>query len=78
MNKKYNLELNESELLVLDSLLSWINESEVLSDFFEDQAEQVVLWHLEWLCEKNNPVGFSKNYSELLQEARDELKHSES
>lgn len=77
MKKIYNFELEENEVLVLHALLSRIDKSSVLKDFFIDQSEQVVLWSLECLCEKNNAPAFSGDYKEILQQARDELRQED-
>lgn len=71
MTKKINIELSQEQILVLGDLLYRINSKKILDSFFEDQAEQRVLWDLEWIMEKNTTSIFSSNYLDMLKKARD-------
>ncbi len=75
--KKHNIELTGDELLVLSHLVYKINTSKVLDDFFEDQAEQRILWTLENILEKNTSNIFSWNYLEEVKKARDNVRDKE-
>jgi hypothetical protein len=77
MPLKYNISLSGDELLVLSDLLYRINNSDILNDFFEDQAEQRVMWTLENILEKNTSKIFDKNYLLSLKEARDNIRDKE-
>ena len=52
-NNKIRLELSNEEALVLLSWLSRFNETDNTS-FFEDQAEERVLWDIEAVIEKGH------------------------
>lgn len=70
------LSLNTDEAVVLDALLQrWERDGLDESTYFEDQAEQRVLWDLTASLE---PVTaretFSMHYDELLRKARDALR----
>jgi len=77
MDKKYSIEFTKEELIVLSDLLFKINDSKVLEDFFEDQAEQRVMWNLEALLERKNSIIFSSNYSNELMTAKNFLRDKE-
>ena len=71
---KHNITVTWEEIIILSELISRINESNILKNFFEDQSEQRVLWNLECLLEKNTSNIFSKDYKIKLQEARDNIR----
>lgn len=73
--KRHTIELSNEELLVFHELLIRVNEEKLLDKHFIDQSEQVMLWYLEWMCEKKNASAFSWNYLEKVKKARDNLKH---
>jgi hypothetical protein len=77
MIKLINIELTNEEVLVLWNLLYRINNSDILNNFFEDQAEQRVLWDLECILEKNTDKIFDRNYLSYLKEARDNIRDKE-
>ena len=77
MDKKYSIEFTKEELIVLSDLLFKINDSKILDDFFEDQAEQRAMWNLEALLEKKNSTIFSLNYSNELMTAKNFLRDKE-
>lgn len=60
---------NEEALVFLDWLFRF-NEGNH-SDLFNDQAEERVLWNLEASLEKVISTVFEKNYSEILEKARE-------
>jgi len=68
-----NLKLTKSESLVLFEFLSRFNEEEQ-EEFFEDQAEQRVLWDLECILEKQLSEPFRKDYKKLVEKARDDVR----
>ncbi len=70
-----HLELTKSEAIVLFELLSRINNVKQ-TDLFEDQSEERILWDLECLLEKQLAEPFRKDYFEILQKAREEVKDS--
>ncbi|MBN9295195.1 MAG: hypothetical protein J0G96_14555 [Flavobacteriia bacterium] len=72
-NNKIILELSNEEALVLLNWLFRFNETDN-TVFFEDQAEERVLWDIEAALEKTMPETFSDNYSELLLKARNKLR----
>jgi len=44
--QKINIQLSDNELLVLSELIYRINKNKILDNFYEDQAEQVIMWTL--------------------------------
>lgn len=72
-NNKIRLELSNEEALVLLSWLSRFNETDNTS-FFEDQAEERVLWDIEAVIEKAMSETLSSDYSELLLKARNKVR----
>lgn len=77
METKYNIQLGQDELLVLSDLIYRINNSNILKDFFIDQAEQRILWTLENILEKNTSSIFSWDYLEILEKARENIRDKE-
>jgi len=75
--KKHNIELLNDELLVLHELLIRVGKKKLLDKHFIDQSEQVVLWNLECLCEKNNENAFKRDYINDVKKARDNLRHND-
>ncbi|MEM0938684.1 MAG: hypothetical protein AAGI25_02710 [Bacteroidota bacterium] len=72
-NSGISLNLSDEEALVL---LNWVfrfNDGENDS-FFEDQAEERVLWDIEAVLEKVTAEIFDGNYTELLAKARDKVR----
>ena len=68
-----NITLTKSESIVLFEFITRINK-ENRKDLFEDQAEEKILWNLESILESKLIEPFQDNYSELLINARNELK----
>lgn len=68
-NNKVLLELSDDEALVLIDWLFRFNENDNYI-FFEDQAEQRILWDMEALLEKEIKNIFNDNYQESLYQAR--------
>lgn len=74
MTDEIIIKLSQEQAVVLWDLLFRINSKKILSDFFEDQAEQRILWDLESTLEKNTPNIFSWNYIEDLKKARENIR----
>ena len=74
MSKKINIELSEDQALVLSELLFRINSNKILDNFFEDQAEQRILWDLGGILEKNISSIFSWNYLDEVKKARENVR----
>jgi hypothetical protein len=75
-NNTVLLQLSDDEALVLLDWLFRFNESG--SDaFFEDQAEQRVLWDMEAVLEKVVSPTFDNNYQEILFKARRKIRDEE-
>ena len=72
MSKLVRLELEPDEALVLFEFLSRYSDEQVLA--IEDKAEQVALWNLLCLLEKQLVEPFLPEYSRLVRDARDRLR----
>ena len=70
---KVNIELTREEAIVLFEFLARFNEQNSIA-FFEDQAEQRVLWDIESALEKSLHEPFRADYSEIVQKARDSVR----
>ena len=68
------LELTKAEALVLFDFLWRFTEGKRL--VIEDQAEQRVLWDLLAMLEPILVEPFKRNYPELVQKARDDVRDS--
>ena len=66
------IELSNQEALVLFEFLSRFKEHESL--VIEDQAEQQALWNLSALIERELAEPFSTEYTNLLEQAREQLR----
>lgn len=62
------IELTHDEALVLSDLIYRISEKE---EYYEDVAEQIVLWTIEAQLNKELVEPFQKNYVELVKASRD-------
>lgn len=71
MKKEFNLKLNKDELIVFSH---WLNGF-VDSDNFDklDEAEKIALQNIDCILEENNPDLFSSDYSQILDEAKQNL-----
>lgn len=65
------LELSEAEAVVLHDLLYRISGKK---EYFEDIAEQYVLWSIECQLEKELVEPHTDNYSELIEQARNTVR----
>ncbi|MCX4292378.1 MAG: hypothetical protein OSJ36_11390 [Odoribacter sp.] len=65
------LELSEAEAVVLHDLLYRISGKK---EYFEDIAEQYVLWSIECQLEKELVEPHTDNYSELIKQARNTVR----
>lgn len=65
------LELSEAEAVVLHDLLYRISGKE---EYFEDIAEQYVLWSIECQLEKELIEPHTDSYSEVIEQARDAVR----
>lgn len=63
-----NIELTHAEAVVLSDLLYRISEKE---EYFEDIAEQYVLWKIEAQLDKALTEPFFENYKEIIEQNRD-------
>jgi hypothetical protein len=70
------LQLSRSEAIVLFEFLSRFSEDDVLN--IEDQAEERVLWDLCCDLESKLVEPFAENYSDILANARYEVRDKES
>ncbi|KAF5041102.1 hypothetical protein DSECCO2_526490 [anaerobic digester metagenome] len=75
-NNKILLELSDDEALVLLNWLFRFNASDN-DTFFEDQAEQRVLWDMEAVLERAVSATFDNNYQEILSKARQKIRDEE-
>ena len=75
-NENLHIQLTKSEALVLFDLLTRLNQKH-LSDIFEDQAEQRVLWDLEATLEKQLAAPLQTNYLDILNKAREDIRDKE-
>jgi hypothetical protein len=66
------LTITADEAIVLFEFLQRFSNTDKL--VIEDQAEERALWNLCCVFERNLLAPFDKEYSELLQEARDRLR----
>ena len=66
------IELTQEEALVLSDLLYRISEKE---EYYEDIAEQYVLWIIEAQLDKKLVEPFQKNYRELVEASRDHVRN---
>lgn len=64
-----NIQLTKEEAIVFFDFLSRFNEKDN-SSFFENQAEQKVLWDIECILEKKLNEPFQSNYEEIVKKAR--------
>ncbi len=71
-DKEVILKLSAAEAIVLSEWICRFNSDDetVKIKFFEDQAEQRVLWNIECDLEKALIAPMKKNYREILEEAR--------
>lgn len=72
MSEKVSIELTRSEALVLFEFLTRFSKDNVLK--LEDQAEERVLWDLCCSLESILVEPFAKNYPDLLEKARAEIR----
>jgi len=70
------VKLDKNEALVLFEFLSRLNNKEV-KEIFEDKAEEKVLWILQGVLEKQLVESFKPNYSEIISEARNNVRDEE-
>lgn len=76
--KKINIELTHFEALILLELVSRLNKTTQTKRFeFDDQAEQRVMWDIESILEKQLPEVFADNYTDIIKQARLEVRDKE-
>lgn len=75
-NTKTIVSFSKEEVIVLFEWLHNFNK-ENNDDFFNDQAEQRVLWDLEAELENVNLATFEDNYMEILSKAREKIRDNE-
>lgn len=72
-NNSVNIQMSNSEALVLFDFLSRFNEQDHTL-LFKDQSEQRVLFDLECILETELAAILKANYQELLKVSQDEIK----
>lgn len=65
------IELNKDEILVLYDFLYRISENK---KYFEDIAEQKVLWNIEAQLDKELVEPFMSDYEEQIEKARENVR----
>ena len=75
-NGSINIQLTKNEAIVLFEFLGRFNEIENNSHFM-DQSEQRVLWDIECILEKRLSGPFRKDYTEIIKEAREDVRDKE-
>lgn len=66
-----NIELTKAEALVLHDLLYRISEKD---EYYEDIAEQYVLWSIEAQLEKALVEPSTENYAEIIEQSRETVR----
>lgn len=67
------IDLSKAEALVLHDLLHRISGE---SSYYEDIAEQYVLWNIECQLERELAEPHTDNYSELIKQARNTVREN--
>lgn len=75
MSEKVNISLSKDEALILLDFLDSFNKKENFK--FKNPAEQIVLWGLECLLEKELVEPFYENYSDIITEAYSRINPSD-
>lgn len=65
------IDLTEAEAMVLSD---WLHRNSKKDLFYDDQAEQYVLWSIEAQLEKHLDDIFSNDYTERLARAREDVR----
>ena len=73
MNDKINIILEKDEAIVLFDFLARFNQNDN-KEVFEDQAEQKILWDIEYILEKQLTEPLLPNYKEIISEARNKIR----
>lgn len=71
MGENISISLSSDEALILSDYLSRISENE---NFFEDKAEQQVLWAIEAQLDKILVEPFMPNYLQLVLDAKNRIR----
>lgn len=71
-----NFKLTRNESLVLFEFLRRIDEQDDLN-IFVDQAEERILWDIESKLEENLDEIFNKDYLNIIQKAREDVRDKE-
>lgn len=74
--QEVSLLLSKAEAIVLLEWLINFNNKEH-AELFDDQSEEVVLWTLESILERNLSEILDPNYLEILEQARKAVKDEE-
>ncbi len=72
-NKKFLIELNKEEAIVLFDWVCRFNQK-TNSDSFEDQSEERILWDIEAILEKISDDILDDKYNDILLEARKNIR----
>ncbi len=67
------IELTNEEAILLSELLYRISEKE---EYYEDVAEQYVLWRIEAQLDKMLAAPFKANYAGILKSCRDTVRNN--
>jgi len=73
MGEQIKIEMRQEEAIVLFEYLARVNEKGILDSTFESQAEQIVLWNLQAIVEKQLTEPFNKDYNKIVANARKAL-----
>lgn len=76
MSEQIQIEMYRDEAVVLFAYLSRVNENAALDPTFESPAEQMVLWNLQAIFEKQLIEPFAKDYNKIVTRARKTLMES--
>lgn len=58
-------------------LFEWIYKNGQKTEYFDDIAEQYVLWSIECQLEKKLVEPIMENYSEIMEQARETVKRND-
>ena len=78
MSEKFQFEINIEEAIVLFDYLTRVTEKDILDATLDSPAEQIALWNLQAILEKELIEPFGKDYRNVVKEARKALLHDSS
>lgn len=74
-DEEVKISLTKNEAIVLFNFVSRFSDTQKL--VIEDQAEERALWNLTCMFEKELAEPFAENYSEILEQAKNNLRDEE-